>query len=622
MNKKLCEYKLPEVLISSDGISSILQTYQSKVAAREAEQRNKGLTITMLIEAVSSLILLLSGLNSMDKWLLLFIGIVGVVEVIYTAICGSKWYEANKLLKDGAVNDINLENMVIQKAKESMRYTAIVCVTYKNKGEVQYLVGQDYFLPHCRMDADSTIYNQADSIKQSLHDDFSIQEKDIIEVVPLDENIHFSIKPIHGTIQMNAYVFYRVKINVQAKNSLTEQNERRRWMSLERMLKTPDAVASNKDVLDLLGDFPKIGDSFQNRVGNISIIWNITSACSYNCAICATHDDSRHELSAADKMKVLNNIATAKGQIKSLDFAGGDPLSKEETVSLIQAAIGQLGADKVSVTTTGMGISGLKENQLHDQIRHCEITIDAAHSNIRKSDEEISAISRGEDTYCQTNIEQIDSVLEYAETLTINIPVINDDLTEKELEELVEKIVFIKNRHRNIEIDALLIRLMPVGKMLSTIEKTTYEKYNPVKIIKTLKAQLEAHGIPCKLHCSLRVLPCFGSKFSGQYCTMLKTKIGIDCAGNVFACAWGAYSTQDMDVTSNPFYLGSLLHHSLVSILDGTAGRTKQYRQIFSEINNEEHRQFCSVVSYYSKGDMLKNADYLALIPETQKEDD
>ena len=167
MNKKLCEYKLPEVLISSDGISSILQTYQSKVAAREAEQRNKGLTITMLIEAVSSLILLLSGLNSMDKWLLLFIGIVGVVEVIYTAICGSKWYEANKLLKDGAVNDINLENMVIQKAKESMRYTAIVCVTYKNKGEVQYLVGQDYFLPHCRMDADSTIYNQADSINRA-----------------------------------------------------------------------------------------------------------------------------------------------------------------------------------------------------------------------------------------------------------------------------------------------------------------------------------------------------------------------------------------------------------------------------------------------------------------------
>lgn len=80
-----------------------------------------------------------------------------------------------------------------------------------NKGEIQYLVGEDYFLPHCRMDADSTIYDKEANIKQSLHDDFSIQEKDIIEIVPLDQDVHFSIKPIHGTILMNAYVFYYSK---------------------------------------------------------------------------------------------------------------------------------------------------------------------------------------------------------------------------------------------------------------------------------------------------------------------------------------------------------------------------------------------------------------------------
>lgn len=486
-------------------------------------------------------------------------------------------------------------------------------VTTKIKGEMNYLVGPDYFLPHCAMTVDANLDEQENNILQALHDDFGIQEGDVLTTKLLTDQVYFSIKPIHGSVKMNAYAFYDVEIKVQAKAKISETDSRRSWMSLSRMRQKPEALVTNKDVIDLLDTFPKPKDSFVNVLGNISLIWNITSNCGYNCAICATYDENRENLDADGRLTVLNNIFTAKSLIKTIDFAGGDPLYSEDTFNLIQTAIGQLGADKISVTTTGKGLKELaaRGHSFFSKIKHCEITIDAAHTNLATGSNISSAISRNEDAYCEMNFNQVNLLLEHAESLTINIPIINDDLSDDEIKVLVNKICWIKQHNPHVEIDALLIRLMPVGRLGQEMSKEVYQTYNPISVAQKIKDQLSDKAIICNLHCSLRILPCFNVLQCSEHCTMLENKLGIDCAGNVFACAWGGYLYSQDPLSKNPFYLGNLTRVSLIDILEGRS-RTAPYRDLMADINSKQHRNFCSVVSYYASGQMRQNSDYLA----------
>lgn len=193
------------------------------------------------------------------------------------------------------------------------------------------------------MDEEKTIEAQEKIIATSLQKDFNIKKEYITEIVAIDKEPRFSIKQIHGKIQMNVYVFYDVFINKQYKERLVKSDGCRKWISLEDMKQNVTAMSTNKDVIEILANLPNIGDSFKALLGDIKIIWNITSKCSHKCAICATYDEKRMELDANDKLKVLNSILSAKEKISSIDFAGGDPLDLEENHEIIRSAIAQLG---------------------------------------------------------------------------------------------------------------------------------------------------------------------------------------------------------------------------------------------------------------------------------------
>lgn len=608
MQKPLNEYTPKEILISDEALHNAVQDFQKQVQVKTEYDKAKELAITLGVAAISMLVSIIPAFSSIGLFTKIFLGAVILGISVYAILCVSKCLEAKGNLRDVQIGT-DLEKHIIDKVRESILYTAIVRVTYRAKDEIKYLVGNDYFLPHCTLIPTKPISDQSDTIMQSLHDDFEIQIKDILKIKPLDDNVHFSIKPIHGRIQLNAYVFYDAEIKVQIKEKMTEQKDGRFWMSLEGMKKTPDAMAGNKDVIDLLAEFPKPAESFVNVLGNLSIIWNITSQCGYACSICATHDEMREELSTNDKLKVLNSIFTAAKSIKSLDFAGGDPLYSDDTLNIIQTAVDQLGVDKVSVTTTGRGITKLSDAQCAELIRHCEITLDASHAHLNGKSE--GGLSRSEDEYCEVNIEQISRLMDHAESLTINIPIINDDLTDEEIRSLIEKISWIKRHYPKTSICTLLIRLMPVGKLPTAMSQEDYSHYNPIPVAKKIKQELEDNAIPCRLHCSLRVLPCFADEMPSEYCSMLENKIGIDCAGNVFACAWGGYLNGITTLGKNPFYLGNLTKVKLIDILNG-GSRTQPYRKIMSEIDSKQHRRFCSVISYYVKKDLFHNHDYLA----------
>lgn len=613
--KLLKDYNPDELLLNKDAIKNITTEYINWYEPDNKRTKFKEITITFSIDILFSLIALLTSFSDMSSGSIIFSIILLVALLIYTIVCATRWIE-NYQKNKGKEKPV-LDKMMMQRAKENMSYTAISRITYKKKDEMLYLVGSDYFLPHCSMDKNRTIYDQEESIIQKLKTAFNIKETDIISVKPVDEEVHFSIKPVHGSVKMNAFVFYDVAIKEHAKNKLIQENDNRRWVSINKMKKTADAMSTNKDVIDLLEDFTNPKESFINPFGDIKIIWNITSKCSYNCNICATYAENREELNANDKLKVLNSICSAKKYIKNLDFAGGDPLNYSECTTIIQSAIEQLGKEKVSITTTGKGVLESKNDQFLGTVKNFEITIDASHENLSNTDiADSNTIYRNEKDYSSDNIEQIKHIYEHADMLTINIPIINDDLTDTEIDNLISKVTWLKEHTADIEINVSLIRLMPVGKLAMTFEKETYKKYNPIEVAKKIKEKLENKNISCKLHCSLRTLSCFGDDIKTNHCSMLENKLGIDCAGNVFACAWGGYIHSKNPPTKNPFYLGNLTEKSLDKILKGE-NKTPYFVSIANEIGAKKYRNFCSVVSYYTAKKMFENHDPIS--PESQK---
>lgn len=603
---KLKEYNPKDILISHDAVTSTAMKYSEKEKNKLEKSKYLEITVTLAVELALNLLAFIPAFDNFSKWIKTISVIILLVLIVYLSICAYRFVTSRNALNKNTTEDKRVEEMLLDKAKENIRYTAIIRVVYKENDEIKYLMGKDNFLPHGNMDSNLEIDKQGQNVLQCLSDEFKISQKDVLKIWATDEKVYFSIKPIHGTIQMNAFVFYDVSIKADTKQKALSRN-RKRWFTIEEMKQNPDAISINSDVIGLLENLPNPRESFVNILGDIKIIWNITSKCPYNCSICATYDEDRAELNASEKLKVLNQICTAKDMIECLDFAGGDPLHNEECTNIIQAAIEQLGTDKISITTTGEGAVESASNEFVGIVKHCEITIDASHADLS---EEIEGgfLSRNEKEYTSNNICQINLLLEHTDSLTINVPIINDDLNDSEIDKLITKINNIKLHNQKINIDVSLLRLMPVGKAHSTISKDLYKNYNPINVINKIKEGLEKIGIVCNLHCSLRVLPEFGCL---DHCRMLENKIGIDCAGNVFACAWGGYIHTKEPITQTPFYLGNLKNAPLDQILDGKR-KTQPFRDIESEINSNTKRNFCSVVSYYMNNTLFDNNDPLS----------
>lgn len=280
---------------------------------------------------------------------------------------------------------------------------------------------------------------------------------------------------------------------------------------------------------------------------NLSVTWNITKKCLYNCNICATRNN-RKELDSKQKLHVLHSIIDTKHyQISELDFAGGDPLTDESSLETILLAKKLLGRDFVSVTTTGRGIRNVEKELLPQLLYKCELSFDISSTeNIRK-----------EATYSHDCLSVIREYTGFFTYLTINIPILSTDVSREQIKALAD----IINQIEVCDLRIVFIRLMPVG--LQSLAEMP-EHYHPERVIDDLKAFIHP-TIPVHLHCVLR-----GEvNHDISHCGMAQTKIGVDCAGNVFSCAWAGDCDYPHALDTYPFYIGNLLISSLDELLLG-----------------------------------------------------
>lgn len=317
------------------------------------------------------------------------------------------------------------------------------------------------------------------------------------------------------------------------------------------------------------------------------IIWNITRKCGFHCNICATQSDKRKELSYNEKRQTLLKICSFKSEIEELDFAGGDPLFDKDSREIIKEAINELGKDMISVTTTGIGIDQISMEERCQFLYKCELSLD----NIGNCDANI----RKEDLYSKKNLEAIYENSRYINELTINIPIFDTEFPVDHLENLICMINGIAVEKLRVNI----LRYMPVGK----VELYNYPKsYAPGKYVdyiqKNLKKDINIH-----FHCALR-----GITGVNNNCNMLTRKIGIDCEGNVFMCAWAGYLRVSKE--KNPFFLGNILEYDLYEMLNNditinVKNHLKENRKsccIFSYLNSSEHDMFSNRDPLYERG--------------------
>lgn len=119
---------------------------------------------------------------------------------------------------------------------------------------------------------------------------------------------------------------------------------------------------------------------------SLSVIWDITAHCPWNCAICcmgATSDASCRnlELTLGEKLSVTEQIKALRdeGVDVRTDLSGGEIFTNtDEHIKVIEALSNAIGREKVGISCSGYGITEEVANFLGRTVHDVEMTMDVA----------------------------------------------------------------------------------------------------------------------------------------------------------------------------------------------------------------------------------------------------
>lgn len=542
--------------------------------------------------------------NDIKNVFLFFLGVIVPASLDFITFFNGKWEHYNTVYTTVLIiiaivtivfgvltcklKGRSVAEQIKKKAEDDSEYTAIFIISRivtDNQGreQIKILVQNKTnwkcdLLPYVDINKEISLKNQEKYLLEELSRKLEVRSKDV-EISHIKDGGCYSIKLSvpEQTEKLFKHEFY----NVVLKNHIQEDVFKKfKWVDIDTLSNDINVMRINGDVIDNINRLKSsIVDSFVvNNLNkkSIKIIWNITKKCDFNCNICATGLCKEKELNLPEKYQALFSILSIKDSIREINFAGGDPLIDSDSVNIISNAISVLEENKISITTTGKGIEHLNDSERLQLLKSCSLTIDlssAEHSDIRKTSD-----------YNQINYRAIKKYRHFISKLRINMPILNTNISTKNIDSIIEKV-------NELEPDELsLIKLMPVGKQSYDLYPNNY---NVKKVIEQLKNGIIAD---IRMHCALRCDLCD----SGDNCTMLKNKLGVDCSGNVFACCWAGY--LDCDLNENPFYLGNLLERNLSEIISGDNA---------FDLNEKAQRDNCNIFEFRKNGNHLKNSSYL-----------
>lgn len=549
-----------QLLITSTDVEAIENLY--------SKNNFKGAIVSMIIGSI----VIPSGLSlyesffekdKMSKLTLTIALIIGLILILLF------YYFYIKLYTKG------LKECIINIAQESADHTGLFLITQKCdfnfdgvENDIMLLTENNKakYITFLNLKSDDCSSKEKgydeNKLKSALSKKFNLgSEFDKIDIVHMAQknSIKHSGSCPGNTVKQIRYEFYHVFFSANYEKTIIGSGKYK-WEKLSDLEKHA-TEGYNEDVIDyiktLFSQKKLCWDSFPPD-RQLKVIWNVadTKNCVYKCDICATNSD-RESLLKEQKSVVLCHLLCKKNIIKEIDFSGGDPLLRQEDREIILEAISILGKEKVWVTTTGEGIISANkelrdEKLLKKLLYNCEITLDIdLDRNIRT---DYNNKHKNMLFYDQSIINH------YVTNLGINIPIIAsnvNEISESEIKKLVEKINNIPIENKTVN----LLRIMEVGNQ-DIMEDDDLCKYNKdlKKIVDVFCMYAEKVNLNVKLHCAMR-----GLVENNYVCNMRDGKIGIDCAGNVFSCAWGGY-IKNTKLEENKFYIGNIYEHDLDQI--------------------------------------------------------
>jgi len=349
----------------------------------------------------------------------------------------------------------------------------------------------------------------------------------------------------------------------------------------------------------------------------LDIIWNITKICPWDCNICCVdavnvrsksgkikiiseslnkeetidsdksldiydqalkiRQEKRLELSLEEKLQVLDNL---EGTNFEIDFSGGDPLVCSENLEVIRYAANKYGRENFTVTTTGVGLSKIKAEQLIPYISKLEFTYDNA-------EEKFDPIRPRE--YNNSNLKKASLLSRKGINIKALMPLSKRNISPRILRLLYE------NLHvagiREVE----LMRYFPVGRGLGKNEEMpSREEYEmAIEIFYEMEAKYNLPKV--NLQCALK---CLYNTSNENPCNLYRESLGITAKGILLTSAWAIGSKGEP--LDEIFVLGSLVDNSISELLNSEKGHYYQRRldenlghcKIFAYLNSKKEDPF------------------------------
>lgn len=281
-------------------------------------------------------------------------------------------------------------------------------------------------------------------------------------------------------------------------------------------------------------------------MSSLSIIWNVTNRCPWNCAFCvmdAGINCSRAELSMEDKMKAINHLT---GIDCKVDLSGGEVmLNRNDHMPLIKALSKKIGKKHLGISCSGAFIGPQEAVFLAENVSGVEMTMDAVPDR---------GFTNRPEHYHEIAGQAADHLKRAGVNVGLQTVVTREHLNNPFI---LDELYAWMHEHQIDEWS--LIRYFPAGRGINYPELELSDEENRI-LVNYVKNLCECGNVP-----NLDIHYLMPGSGKDSYCRCVKKSIGILPDGSVTACFWG------LDIRGNikdsKFYLGNIRDDTLSNIL-------------------------------------------------------
>lgn len=296
--------------------------------------------------------------------------------------------------------------------------------------------------------------------------------------------------------------------------------------------------------------------SSMNTRSKLSVVYDITKQCPWNCNICcmgaiSSCEALKGELSLERKLSLMDDLAEVnQTRDVHIDFSGGEIFTNMDHLLVVEKAANLLGKEKIGISTSGFMMSDYLAEILSHSISDCELTMDTIPGH---------AYPLRPIGYAIAAANALPHLQKYGIRTGIQTVLAHSNCTEKILYDLYEYLC-------DMGVDNWsLLKFYPSGRGKNyTHECLTKEEEDwAVKFITDLDASNHADRKPeIDFHYTMK-----GHKKYSAECRCVRKSIGILPDGTVTSCFWAVDSSTN--VVNPKFCLGTVTQNTVEEILTG-----------------------------------------------------